>query len=210
MVMMLKIKGYMLMKNIVMTPKGYKEVYQLWPKRMPFKTQPKERVIRTIRSRLENMSTISVAQRDQAWIQYKLNNDELRNGCKLGFDSYADTCCAGKHAWVESFVEGRTVSASGFSNTMEVLENLPLANVLYAYDTQEGETFILRVNNAIYLGGNMTDSLLCPNQCRENGIMIDTRPKIYCNEPSAETMECVESGITIPIRHHGPLPFIPV
>ena len=83
-------------------------------------------------------------------------------------------CCAGKHAQIESFVEGKTVLASGFSNSMEVMENLPLANVLYAYNTQEGEKLILRVNNAIYLWENMNDSLLCPNQCRENGIMIDT------------------------------------
>ena len=84
------------------------------------------------------------------------------------------------------------VSASGFSNSMKVMENLPLANVLHAYDTQEGETLILRVNNSIYLGEHMDDSLLCPNQCRENGIMIDTRPKVYCNDAMAETMECPE------------------
>ena len=67
---------------------------------------------------------------------------------------------------------------------------------------------MLRVNNTIYLGENMNDSLLCPNQCRENGIMIDTRPKVYCNDPNAETMECPEAEIRIPIWHHGRLPFI--
>ena len=85
---------------------------------------------------------------------------------------------------------------------MKVMENLPLANVLYAYDTQEGETLTLRVNNSIYLGDHMEDSLLCPNQCRDNGILNDTRPKV--------TMECPEIGLRVPIRHHGPLPFIPV
>ena len=38
--------------------------------------------------------------------------------------------------------------------------------------------------------------------------MIDTRPKIYCNEETAETMECPGTGIRVPIGHHGPLPFI--
>lgn len=82
---------------------------------------------------------------------------------------------------------------------MKVMENLPLANVLYAYDTQEGETLILRVNYSIYLGEHMDGSLLCPNQCRENGIMINTRPKIYCNKVTTETMECPGSGIRVPI-----------
>ena len=139
-----------------------------------------------------------------------MNDEELRNGCKLGFDSYADTCCVGRHARVESIIEGKTVSASGFTDAMPVMENLPLANILYAYDTQDGETFILRVNNSIYLGDQMEDSLLCPNQCFENGILIDTRPTIYCKEESAATMECPDRGLRIPIRHHRPLPFIPV
>ena len=210
MVIAVKIKGYMLKTSIIMTPDGYTERYQFRLRRMPNKVKPKERTIRTIRTRLENMSTISVARCEQSWIQYKLNDEELRNGCKLGFDLYADTCCAGKHAWIESFVEGKMVLVSGFWNSMKVMENLPLANVLYAYDTQEGETLILRVNYSIYLGEHMDGSLLCPNQCRENGIMINTRPKIYCNKVTTETMECPGSGIRVPIRHHGPLSFIPV
>ena len=57
----------------------------------------------------------------------------------------------------------------------------------------------------------MEDSLLCPNQCRENGIQINTRPKVYCpNDETAESICCPESGKTFPICHHGPLPFLPV
>ena len=192
-----------------MTSDGYTEKYAMRLMKMSHKPMNTRRLC-TIRSKLENVSNISVARREQAWLQYKLSDDELRTGCKLGFDSYADTCCAGRHARVESIIEGKTVSASGFSNTMPVMENLPLANVLYACATQDGETFILRVNIAIYLGDQMEDSLLCPNQCRENGVLIDTRPSIYCNSESAATMECPERNLRIPIRHHGPLPFIPV
>ena len=116
----------------------------------------------------------------------------------------------GKHTRIEASIEGKMVSASGFSSSMPVMENLPIANVLYAYDTQEGETLILRVNNTIYLGEYMEDSLLSPNQCRDNGILIDMRPKVYCSEDSAETMECPEAGVCLLIRHHGLVPFIPV
>ena len=195
MVIAVKIKGYMLKSNIMMTPDGHTKKYQIQLRKLPVKVKPKERTVRTIRTRLENVSTISVARREQSWIQYKLNDEELKNGCKLGFDSYADTCCAGKHARIESFIEGKTVSASGFSNSMKVMENLPIVNVLYAYNTQEGETLILRVNNSRYLGEHMEDSLLCPNQCRDNGIMIDTRPKVYCDEATAETIECPGTGL---------------
>ena len=188
----------MFVKNMIMTSNGCAEWHTRRSKRIFPKSDLPRRAC-TIQTRYENVSSISVARREQSWLQYKLTDEELKNGCRLGFDSYADTCCAGRHARVESFIEGKTVSASGFSNSMPVMENLPLANVLYAYDTQGGETFILRVNNSIYLGDQMEDSLLCPNQCRDNGIKIDTRPSIYCNEESAATMECPSEDLKIPI-----------
>ena len=58
------------------------------------------------------------------------------------------------------FIEGKTVTATGFSNSMPAMENLPpLANVLYAFDSEHGEVYILQVNNSIYLGDKMEDSL---------------------------------------------------
>ena len=117
-----------------------------------------------------------------------LNDTEMSEGCKLGFDSFADTCCSGRHARVESFVEGKTVSANAFTKLVPTLTDLPIANVIYAHDGDDGIVYLFRVNNSIYLGEGMEDSLLCPNQCRENGIEIDTRPKKYCNDPTAQTM----------------------
>ena len=136
--------------------------------------------MKTIRSCLENVSTISVARQEQSWIQYKLNDEELRNGCCVGLILML---------------------------TRAVPENMhksnPLLKVklywLLVFQTQwrSWRTFPWRM-------------YFCPNQCRENRIMIDTRSKIYCNEMSAEMMECPEFGIRIPIQHHGLLPFIPV
>ena len=60
-------------------------------------------------------------------------------------------------------MEGKTITTNGFAAEMGTLENLPIANVLYAYDSPDGEVFILRVNNSIFLGDSMEDSLLCPN-----------------------------------------------
>ena len=46
-------------------------------------------------------------------------------GCKLGIDSWADTCCAGRHAFVEEFVEGKIVNATGFSPSLGSMQGLP-------------------------------------------------------------------------------------
>ena len=83
----------------------------------------------------------------------KLNKDELYFGCDLVIDSGADTCCAGKHAWVTGFIQGVSVSCRGFNDALPIEEDLPLANVVYAYDcAQRGETLLLHVNYCIYMG----------------------------------------------------------
>ena len=103
--------------------------------------------------------------------QYKpivLTKEELDEGCKLGIDSWADTCCIGRHGYVNSFLEGKTVTARGFAKSLNPISNLPIANCSVAYDDGNGSTFILEINNAIFLGEQMENCLLC--QCEMNNI----------------------------------------
>lgn len=140
-----------------------------------------------------------------------LTDDELKEGCKLGIDSWADTSCAGKHAYIDAVVEGKTVTANAFSSELPTLKNLEIVHAKYAYDADDGRTYILCVNNSIHVGPSMENSLLCPNQCRDNGLLIDTRPKMYC--PHDELAQCVMdpvSQLKMPILHHGPMPYLPV
>ena len=67
-----------------------------------------------------------------------LTSDELHEGCKLGIDTWADTSYAGKHAYVEEFIIGKYVTASGFTAELGQIESLPMANVFYAYDNKDG------------------------------------------------------------------------
>ena len=62
------------------------------------------------------VTKIAATQLDMNHSHFKLSDDEMRDGCKHGLDSYADKCCASRHARVELFVEGKTVTARGFSN----------------------------------------------------------------------------------------------
>ena len=55
----------------------------------------------------------------------------------------------------------------------------------YDFDTIDGKTILLRVNNSIYLGEKMEHSFIYPNQCRKKRIEIDTRPKAYYDKGSA-------------------------
>ena len=100
----------------------------------------------------------------------KISKGELLKGCRLGIDSWADTVCVGKNAYVEEFISGRTVNATGFAPSLGSLNNLPIANVLYAYDTTSGKTVLLDHNNVIYLGPTMEYGLANPIQSKENDV----------------------------------------
>ena len=142
--------------------------------------------------------------------QPMLSELEISHGCKMGFDTWADTSCAGKHAHVLEWIDGHTVTAEGFTEDLGKLENLPLANVAYAYDTKDGTTLILCLNNSIYLGEHINDCLANPIQCMEAGTMIDLCPrKFYPDIDQAQTI-VLPNGVIIPISHDGPLPYIPV
>ena len=140
-----------------------------------------------------------------------LTPEEMFNGTRLGIDSWADTSCAGKHAYVESFVEGKLVNASGFSTSLGSMKNLPIANVVYAYDMSDGQTLLIENHNAIYLGDNMNDSLINPIQAEENNVHIDIRPRRFY--PS-ETNQCqsitFSDGTILPIKYDGVLPYLPI
>ena len=68
----------------------------------------------------------------------RFNKEELRNGCNLRLDTWADIGCAGKHAYVEEFIIGKIVTAMDFSSSLGKVENLTYAHVLYAYDHEDG------------------------------------------------------------------------
>ena len=168
-----------------------------------------KREVLTFRSFIERNNVVSSAQ--SKFKPIKLNQDEMDEGCKLGLDSWADTCCIGRHGYINSIVEGKTVTARGFAKSLNAITDLPIANCTFAYDSADGITYLLEVNNAIYMGEQMENSLLCPNQCEENGIRIDLRPKKhYSDEPTASTIFSASASLTMPIEHDGPLPFIHV
>ena len=104
----------------------------------------------------------------------------------------------------------KLVTATGFSLDLGSLPNLPVSNVLYDYDTADGDTIILESNNSIYLGDQMQDSLMNPIQAEENGTKIDLRPsRYYPNDWSAQKMT-FDDGTVIPIQYDGVLPYLPI
>ena len=83
------------------------------------------------------MKNLQISSTNQTSKRCLLSPTELNEGCLIGLDSWADTSCMGKHAFVRDFVEGKIVSASGFSSNLQTLNNIPIANCSLAYDSQK-------------------------------------------------------------------------
>ena len=66
-----------------------------------------------------------------------LGTEEMKTGTKMGMDSHADTTCVNKHAFIESVIEGLTVGAIPFDDSIGKMSNLPIVHAIYAYDNPE-------------------------------------------------------------------------
>lgn len=125
-------------------------------------------------------------------------------------DSWGDTGCTGRFAYVEKFVDDTTVIAAGFANSLGKLENLPLDHAVYAYDMEDRQTVLLEHNSVIYLGDQMDDSLANPIKSEEFGIRMNLRPRKYYPDDESCQSILLDDGTEIPILNDGVLPYVPV
>ena len=104
-------------------------------------------------------------------------NDDLIYS-RLGCDSHADISCAGSDALVLEFIEGRTCTVHPFNETYRPKEKVQLCNVAFAFDTAEGETYILKLNQCLDFRDEMHNSLVSTNQVRSHGIIVEDTPNL--------------------------------
>ena len=64
-----------------------------------------------------------------------------------------------------------------YSDSYKPLKQVPVVEAVTAYDHLTGETFILVLARALYLGDQQEPSLLCPNQMRSYRIVVNVVPK---------------------------------
>ena len=139
-----------------------------------------------------------------------LSDIEHVEGYKLGIDSWADTCCVGKHAFVEEFIENKTVTAAVFTPSLGLVSNISIENVVYTYDAPDRTVLLLECNNSIYIGQKISDSLLNPIQAEEVGIYVDTWPRrYYPNDVECQSLHLPNVTI-INVLYEGVLPYIPI
>ena len=140
-----------------------------------------------------------------------LTDEELAQGCRLGIDSHADVTCIGKHARVLKTFTGRVCTVRPFNDSYKAMENIATVNAAFAYDTDDGATYIIHANQALDFCKSMENSLLCPNQSRIHGVIIDDVPKCLDTKGlSTHSIVFPSEDISLPLHMHGPVSFLPV
>jgi len=91
-------------------------------------------------------------------------------------DSHADTCCLGAN-FTPLYFTGKICNITPFLDTLPSATNVEICTGATAYDDANGNTLILIINEALWLGDRMQHSLLNPYQIRAHGISL-------CNDPT--------------------------
>ena len=126
---------------------------------------------------------------------------------RLGADSHADISCAGQDARILDFVDGITCNVQPFNDVYQPRKSVKLCNVAYGYQSEEGKTYILVVNQCLDFTDEMEHSLFSTNQVRSNGIIVDNVPrKIDVLRRSKQAIIFPDKDVMVPLSMHGPNP----
>ena len=126
----------------------------------------------------------------------------------MELDTHADTTVLGRGCLIiQDF--NRVVSVSGWNAAAGSTE-CPTVTGVVAYDhPYTGITYMLVWHQAIYLA-TMENHLVCPMQCRVNGVVVNDTPKIFVENPTDQSHAIVvrdpmdpENTTIIPLELSG-------
>jgi len=92
------------------------------------------------------------------------------------------------------------------------MNNIPIVTAATAFDDPStGQTKILIIGQAIYMGDKVQHTLLCPNQMRAFGLHVEDIPMHLApsSKPSAHTTYCPETDFNIPLPLEGVFSYFP-
>ena len=139
----------------------------------------------------------------------RLSPKDLKEGCRLGLDSHADVHCLGCHERVIEVLEGETCNVQPFNDSYSPMTGVTLVNGCMAFDTLDGRSYILDINEALDFTRTMENSLLCTNQARAHGVIIEDVPRFLDNN-SRHYIIFLDDGVELPLLIHCPVSYLPV
>jgi len=137
------------------------------------------------------------------------HSDTLLKHSKAELDSHADTTVAGSTYRVLEYTE-KSCDIHPFSDDYEPMKQVPIAKVATAYDDPStGETYILIFGQALYMGQSLDHTLICPNQARANGVVVDDVPRhLSYDGKSSHSIYFPSENVRIPLSLKGVISYI--
>ena len=95
---------------------------------------------------------------------------------QLEMDSHADTIVCGSNCVIMHYT-GKECDVSPYTESYKSIKSVPIVQAATAFDNLEtGETTILILNKAIWMGDKMENTLVNPNQLRAYGLTVQDNP----------------------------------
>ena len=141
-----------------------------------------------------------------------LTPSELMNGCRLGLDTHADVSCVGRHSRVLEVLEGQSCTVFPFNDSYAPMKEVQVVNAAFAVDATDGNSYVVKINQCLDFRSTMEHSLLCTNQSRANGLIINDIPPEY-NVHHADddfSIYCPVSEVNLELANKGPIPHLNV
>ena len=108
------------------------------------------------------------------------NEDSNKGENESHLDSHADTSACGSNMIVLDGTITDYVDVAPFSDEYTPIKDVPIGTCVTAYDSAEnGETIILCFGESLYFGNKLKQSLLCPNQMRACGNVVEDTPRQF-------------------------------
>jgi len=128
--------------------------------------------------------------------------------CEL--DSHADTCAFGKHCYIVN-ESSQQVSAKGFHPNLPEMSGVKIVTAAIAYDCPElFVTFVLIFPQSLHFP-SMDRHLICPDQLRENGIVVNDIPLLRIppahRTPLHHSILDPSSNLHIPLQYDKPISY---
>jgi hypothetical protein len=143
----------------------------------------------------------TVRRIDVQWICQAKRKVNFNDFQRTSLDLHADTCCAGSNMAVLELT-GEKLNVFPFSENLPAVQEVPIATVLTIWESpMTGERWMLVIHEALYFGERLKESLLCPNQIRAAGNLVQDTPKQF--DPQSAHSIIIPNIVELPLEMHG-------
>ncbi len=123
---------------------------------------------------------------------------------RLETDSHADTCCAGSNCVVLEFTNS-VVDVFPYHKDLGKMASVPIATVATLVTDKEGQQCIFVINEALWFGPTMKNSLISTNQVRSYDVQLWDNP---CDPFHPPAIHNTTTTHLVPLEFEGIVAFV--